>query len=459
MVRYAILGTGLMGVEHLRNLMALADDGAGVVVTALADPHPASLAAAVDAWTEHYAAVAAAAAAAANGRVPLAAVPPPPPATYPSAAALYAAGDPPPFDVLVVATPNYTHAAVVLAALAALPPTTHLLVEKPLCTTVADCRALVADVTARRWRGVLWNALEYRYMPAVAEVVRRTWQGGVGRVVMAALREHRFPFLDKVGGWNRFNCWSGGTLVEKCCHFFNLLNLLHAPARPTSIMASASQSVNHLEEVHPAPPGSDAQGATATPDILDNALVIVNYGTSARASLDLCMFAESSAHQEELSVVGAAGKLEALLPQNTVRTGLRGVHTVGAVDEATVADASIKFDGYHYGSSYRQHIEFLATIRGGGVPGKGALGGVVGLAEGLLAVAMGVAAQESVVTPEEIEAGVAASAAAAAATKTAATKTAAMATATAVAASVTTSAMAGAQPTVVPPCASDTVAP
>lgn len=216
MVRYAILGTGLMGVEHLRNLMALADDGAGVVVTALADPHPASLAAAVDAWTDHYAAVAAAAAAAANGRVPLAAAPPPPPKTYPSAAALFAAEDPPPFDVLVVATPNYTHAAVVLAALAALPPTTHLLVEKPLCTTVADCRALVADAAARKWRGVLWNALEYRYMPAVAEVVRRTWGGGVGRVVMAALREHRFPFLEKVGGWNRFNCWSGGTLVEVC---------------------------------------------------------------------------------------------------------------------------------------------------------------------------------------------------------------------------------------------------
>lgn len=213
-VRYAILGTGLMGVEHLRNLLALADDGAGVVVTALADPHPASLGAAVDAWTDHYAAVAAAAATAPNGDAAPPAAPPPPPATFSSAAALYAAADPPLFDVLVVATPNYTHAAVVATALAALPSTTHMLVEKPLCTTVADCRALVADAAARQWQGVLWNALEYRYMPAIADVVRRTWVGEVGRVVMAALREHRFPFLEKVGGWNRFNCWSGGTLVE-----------------------------------------------------------------------------------------------------------------------------------------------------------------------------------------------------------------------------------------------------
>lgn len=76
-VRYAILGTGLMGVEHLRNLLALADDGAGVVVTALADPHPASLGAAVDAWTDHYAAVAAAAATAPNGDAAPPAAPPP----------------------------------------------------------------------------------------------------------------------------------------------------------------------------------------------------------------------------------------------------------------------------------------------------------------------------------------------------------------------------------------------
>lgn len=245
---------------------------------------------------------------------------------------------------------------------------------------------------------------------------------------------------------------------QKCCHFFNLLNLLHSPARPTSIMASASQSINHLEEVHPAPPGGDSDGvATATPDILDNALVIVNYGASARASLDLCMFAEASAHQEELSVVGSAGKLEALLPQNTVRTGRRGVHAVGAVDEAAVTDAGVKFDGYHYGSSYRQHVELLATVRGGGMPGEGTLGGVVGLAEGLLAVAMGVAAQESVrrggapvrldevVTPAEIEEGVAASAAAAAA-----------AAAAAVAAPAAEPAEAGAKQKSAPPPASGT---
>eukprot|EP00168_Porphyra_purpurea_P013507 TRINITY_DN3737_c0_g1_i1.p2 TRINITY_DN3737_c0_g1~~TRINITY_DN3737_c0_g1_i1.p2 ORF type:complete len:147 (+),score=41.35 TRINITY_DN3737_c0_g1_i1:393-833(+) len=86
------------------------------------------------------------------------------------------------------------------------------------------------------------------------------------------------------------------------------------------------------------------------------------------------MFADASAHQEELSVVGGRGKLEALLPQNTLRAGVRGAHAVGAVPTERIVDAGVKFDGYHYGSSYRQHVEFLAAVRGGGC-GAGGVGG------------------------------------------------------------------------------------
>jgi predicted dehydrogenase len=50
--------------------------------------------------------------------------------------------------------------------------------------------------------------------------------GAVGTPRMVAIREHRFPFLVKVGNWNRFSANTGGTLVEKCCHFFDLMNLI-----------------------------------------------------------------------------------------------------------------------------------------------------------------------------------------------------------------------------------------
>ena len=100
---------------------------------------------------------------------------------------------------------------------------------------------------------------------------------------MVAIREHRFPFLTKVDDWNRFSANTGGTLVEKCCHFFDLMNLILRNA-PWRVMASGAQDVNHLDERY------DGR----TPDILDNAFVIVDYPSGARALLDLCMFAEAT---------------------------------------------------------------------------------------------------------------------------------------------------------------------
>ena len=49
--------------------------------------------------------------------------------------------------------------------------------------------------------------------------------------------------------------------------------------------------------------------SSQVPDILDNAFVIVEYGNGCRAMLDLCMFAEGSRNEQELSVTGDAGKV------------------------------------------------------------------------------------------------------------------------------------------------------
>lgn len=45
------------------------------------------------------------------------------------------------------------------------------------------------------------------------------------------------------------------------------------------------------------------------PDILDNAYVIVEYENGSRGVLDLCMFAEGTRNEQEICVVGDAGKV------------------------------------------------------------------------------------------------------------------------------------------------------
>lgn len=49
--------------------------------------------------------------------------------------------------------------------------------------------------------------------------------------------------------WNRFNINTGGTLVEKCCHFFDLMRLF-AGSVPVRVMASGAIDINHKDELY-----------------------------------------------------------------------------------------------------------------------------------------------------------------------------------------------------------------
>ncbi len=337
-VRYGVIGSGMMGIEHINNIAVL--DGAEVV--AIADPDERSRTLGL-----------AAAGTATN--------------VFSDYRALL---DWDGCDAVVIATPNHTHAQILLDALAT---DLHVLVEKPLCSTVEDCQKVLAAAEGRP--GIVWVGLEYRYMPPIARLLAEVRAGAVGSVRMVAIREHRFPFLVKVGNWNRFSRYTGGTLVEKACHFFDLMNLVTG-AEPVRVMASGGQDVNHLDEEY--------EGER--PDMLDNAYVIVEYDSGARALLDLCMFAEGSKNEQEIAVTGDRGKVEAFVPEGTVRIGSRD--TI-APEEELVEDDRIRYPGLHHGSSYLEHLDFLAAVTGGRAP-------AVGLEAGLRAVAVGAAAHRSI---------------------------------------------------------------
>lgn len=351
-IRYGIIGCGSMGREHIENIKMID----GCVVTAIADDNEASREA---------------------GQALL----PSPAQLFDNHQDLLAAKV---CDALVIATPNHTHRAMLVDAMAS---DTHILVEKPLCTRVEDCLELVYAAKGRS--RMIWVAHEYRYMPPVSEMIRMTHGGAVGTVHQVAIREHREPFYPKVGDWNRFNANTGGTLVEKTCHYFNLMDLI-LKEQPVAVFASGGQRVNHLDESY----------GGRTPDILDSAYVIVEYPSGARAMLDLCMFAENSVDNEHITVVGNEGKIESLLPSMTLRYGRRddwGRRAVWGqtassgkgVSVRRVWDTGIKYMGNHFGASYVEHVQFAQAIRQGLAP-------EITLEEGLRAVATGIAAHRSI---------------------------------------------------------------
>ena len=345
-IRYGLIGTGMMGAEHIMNLKLMPE----AEIVAISDPTPSSLdwakavlgpdlAAGVTAFGSHKELLA-------QGRV----------------------------DAVVISSPNYTHAAILDDVFGT---DVHVLCEKPLATTLADAQRVAA--AAQKHKGLFWVAMEYRYMPPAAALIARVHGGAIGTLRMLAIREHRFPFLKKVGDWNRFARNTGGTMVEKCCHFFDLMRLI-VRSEPVRVYCSGAIDVNHRDERY------DGQ----VPDIIDNAYAVVDFANGVRAMLDLCMFAEGSRNQEEIAATGDTAKLEVFIPDGTLvfspRVPLGARKQV--VSEHIAVDSVALNAGTHHGATYFQHRRFLDAILNGR-PAE------VTAEDGFRAVAMGYAAELS----------------------------------------------------------------
>jgi len=362
-LRYGLIGAGMMGREHVRNLALVK----GAEVTAISDPDVGSRNASARAVQ------------AAFGK---------PPAIHRDHRDLLDRGE---IDALVVASPNDTHKTVlkdVFAAKRVLP----VLVEKPVCTTARDVDWLRKAGASHP--APIWVAMEYRYMPPVQELMAAIGKGKLGDLRMLAIREHRFPFLEKVGDWNRFSQRTGGTLVEKCCHFFDLMRLIMAD-EPVRVFASGAMDVNHKGESY----------GGQTPDILDNAYVVVDFRSGRRAMLDLCMFAEGAYWQETIAATGDRGRAEIFIPgparfwpggaerHSEIEISPRKLK--GPARRAIEVDEAILKAGDHHGSTYYQHLGFhRAVTRGAKVE--------VTLEDGLKAVTIGLAAEKSARTGKAV---------------------------------------------------------
>ena len=281
-------------------------------------------------------------------------------------------------DVYLISTPNFTHLKILKDVLKSKK---HILVEKPLWVNTKHC--IEFKKLAKNYPSIIWTAMEYRYMPPVAKFIKEIHNRSIGSIKSLSIREHRFPFLVKVKNWNRFSKNTGGTLVEKCCHFFDLMRLI-IKSEPISVYASGNQDVNHINERYD----------NKKPDIIDNAYVVVNFKNGVRGLLDLCMFAENSDMQEELLAVGNKGKIETSVPSHQsgkssseIRIGLR--KNLKTKRQIIKVDKKILNAGYHYGSTYYEHLSFIKAIQKG-------TKAEVSLQDGLIAVAIGEAAEKSI---------------------------------------------------------------
>ena len=194
--RYAIVGTG--GRSYLY-LMALtgAHSAAGELV-ALCDSNPGRLARAAGIATDAGAELATYAADDFGRMLEDAAV-----------------------ERVIVTSPDYTHARYITAALEA---GRDVVTEKPLTIDAASCRAIYA--ARQRSSRSLTITFNYRYSPPRTLVKQALMSGIIGpvRAVDFEWQLDTHHGADYFRRWHRNKASSGGLLVHKATHHFDLLN-------------------------------------------------------------------------------------------------------------------------------------------------------------------------------------------------------------------------------------------
>jgi len=349
--KFAIIGTGMIGLEHIKCTLL---EGRAEIV-GLYDISPRSIEMTLAACRDL--------------------MPGKQPKVYKDLES--ACGDPE-VDALFITTPNFTHIQVLRTA---IKYNKHIFVEKPMTTTLEDAAELVG--LAKSHKKIFQIGLQYRYKAIYTEARHEALERrSLGDIKSLFIMEHRVPFLDKAAQWNKFTKYSGGTFVEKCCHYFDLFNLF-AQSRPKTVYAVGSQAVNYKN--------FEFKGEKS--DIIDNGTVIVTYENGIVATFHLCMFAPM--FYEELVICGNEGRLktyesEDYLPDRRPQTGMEILHGEGGKPSRVMVPSypnTIQSSGHH-GATYYEHIHFIDNMDGKKTQ-------TATVEEGFWSVAVGCAAEES----------------------------------------------------------------
>ncbi|MFB4167687.1 Gfo/Idh/MocA family protein [Virgibacillus sp. JSM 102003] len=287
-------------------------------------------------------------------------------------------------DGLIICTPNYTHVDIVKEAVKS---GKHILLEKPMATTLKDTWEI--KEIAQNYNSIFQIGLQYRHKPIYTEAIHEMLERkSAGNIKNISIVEHRVPFLDKVNQWNKFSEYSGGTLVEKCCHYFDLLNLF-AQSRPEKVYATGGMDVNF----------TDFSYKGTKSNIIDNAMVTVNYENGIKAQFQLCMFVPM--FYEEITICGDRGRLKAyekedFLPINGDRTYLEVLSGENGTAKTAVPCYPTVIQGSgHSGATYYEHKYFIDNIEGN-------YKATATVEEGFWSIVVGEAAERSIKNGEVI---------------------------------------------------------
>jgi myo-inositol 2-dehydrogenase/D-chiro-inositol 1-dehydrogenase len=139
-------------------------------------------------------------------------------------------------DAVLVVLPSHLHYEV---ARAVLESGRHLLLEKPMCLTVAHCEEMIGVAAARR--KVLAIGHEMRLSSLWGRVRELVASGAIGEPLYALIELWRRPYRLGADGWRYDIERVGNWILEEPIHFFDLARwYFQGTAEPISVYARAN---------------------------------------------------------------------------------------------------------------------------------------------------------------------------------------------------------------------------
>lgn len=148
-------------------------------------------------------------------------------------------------DVLCVCTPNYLHASHTITALQA---GWHVVVEKPMALSVAECDSMIA--AAELVGKTIFAVKQNRYNPPVVAVKKLLDEGRLGKVFMIQVNcfWNRGDSYYSQSDWRGKKAKDGGCLFTQFSHFVDILYYLNGTFQTTIGAAVANFAHQHNTE-------------------------------------------------------------------------------------------------------------------------------------------------------------------------------------------------------------------
>ncbi|MBO9407261.1 Gfo/Idh/MocA family oxidoreductase [Shimia sp. R9_1] len=269
-------------------------------------------------------------------------------------------------DLFFVGSPNSFHLEHIKAGLAA---GVRIFTEKPVVTTKEETMELAA-LLAEHGTDSVMVGLVLRYSQHMVDLRRVLDQ--IGPITSIEASEHIAPYHGAffMRDWRRMVRWSGGFMLEKCCHDLDIYNMVTA-SRPNRVasfggrrsfvpeFAPTSNAENEIMHRKKSVWQSVDDPFHSDGDIIDHQTAILHYESGASMSFHTNINVPDE--HRRFCVMGALGMVEGDFMRGFVRATARD-GTVIADHDYTQMEAARA--SAHYGADHMMVDDIVAFLKG-----------------------------------------------------------------------------------------------